>query len=125
MDIYKYTVEFTQRDYIKYKSGKVRPITDELLREFLRTIESRSKEFKAHPDVFGMADGGRIRYVHFYSNLTYGYVNDIATKFAEAHRYKHMVRGWGMSDPKKNIMEEGGLVGWLNQKVTLKSIFTR
>lgn len=108
--MYKYTVEFVQKPYVK------RPIADSLLEELLVILNERSKTFALHKDVFGSQNGGYVRFVHFFSDLNFGYVHEIVKKYAEEKRFDFVIRQLAKPQDKK-MYKKGGIMDWLNKTI--------
>lgn len=117
-DLTYYTVEFLQKPYVK-KRG----IVDSLLDEFVTRIKNVSKTFKPHPSMYGSQNGDRVRFVHFFTNLTYYDVNLIANSFAREKTFDYTVKAF--VKPKQPVLGKGGVIdNFFMKKKTLKEIFS-
>lgn len=81
-----YIVEFVQKPYVK------RPIADSLLKEYIQRLMVIDGNLVLHKDVFGTGNGGRIRYVHFFSSKPLYDIRVVTQAFAKAKHFDQVIK---------------------------------
>lgn len=101
---YKYEVEFTQ------KFGKKWAISQSLLDDYVARMRALSKNFVPHTNLYGTTNNGMVRFVHFYSDVPFGYVHSATKDYAGEKRFGFTVKMKERKEPPAPSLAKGGII---------------